>query len=117
MLPVIAGIVLLSFMALGLTSSWIGIGWIFVGRSMWGALRPVVSDIINELAPANDRATTLSVQSFLGRLLFMGMILTAGRLTESISLQASILAVGAIGGVGVALSLVYLYRNWPQRPA
>lgn len=117
LLPLIAGVVIISFLAVGVSSSWVGIAWIFLGRSMWGALQPVVSDIINDLAPSSARATTLSIQSFVGRLLFMGVILIAGWLVEATSLQVSILAIGIAGGAGVTLSLAYLYRHWPQRIA
>jgi len=61
---------MLGFFMLGLIPAVISTIWIFLMEMVWGYSIPLMSDYLNRLVASHQRATILSVGSFLTRLLF-----------------------------------------------
>lgn len=109
LLATVAGLVTGSFLLLSFSSTWLGVIWLVVGRSLWGSVRPIVSDLINQMVVSNSvRATVLSVQSFLTRLLFAGVAPLVALVIERVSLQAAIFFCGVVGGAAILVVFVRL---------
>lgn len=116
LLLVIAGLIIGSYLGLGLVASFWGMPLLLLGRSMWGAIIPVTNDLMNRMTGSDIRATMLSVQSFASRLVAGVSLLAVGYAAEVLTLNGAILLTGGVGAI-VLLALFLSMRNvWAKIP-
>lgn len=116
LLLVIAGLIVGSYLGLGLVASFWGMPLLLLGRSMWGAIIPVANDLMNRMTGSDVRATMLSVQSFASQLVAGVSLLAVGYAAEVLTLNGAILLTGGVGAT-ILLALFLSMRNvWHQIP-
>jgi len=72
---------------------------------------PVLSDYVNQLTPSPMRATVLSINALLFRLIFATVGPVAGWVADSASLDTALVACGCVYlGAGV-VALVFVARS------
>ena len=76
-----------------------------------GINNPIIKDYINKLAPSEIRATVLSVESFVIRIVFSGIGPIIGWISDAYSLGKALQVSGLIFLLLGLTSLVYLRRN------
>jgi len=88
-----------------------GIGLILIFYFVRGMVVPVLSDYVNQLTPSPMRATVLSINALLFRLIFATVGPVAGWVADSASLDTALVACGCVYlGAGV-VALVFVARS------
>ena len=113
----IAGAVAVSYLALGFVTTLYGLAFFFVVRIAWSLLTPLTSDLINRMTTSDVRATTLSMRSFLGRIIFAISSPFIGAMMDTSSLPETMLIVGLIGSAVLGLLFLLMRPVWKQIPA
>jgi MFS family permease len=88
-----------------------GIAFIFLFYFVRGVNSPIFKDYINKLVPTKIRATVLSVQSMMSRLVFAVIGPFAGWLADAYSFQTALVMTGMILLVFGVISLIFLAKN------
>ncbi len=113
----ISAVILLSYFAIGQTLSVFGLLFFLLGRAMWGALSALKVTMMQPLIPSHRRATVLSFESLLGRLIFAAASLFMGALAQSggVSITATVIAtIGTIIVVSIFLAMRPIWRQLPS---
>ena len=71
----------------------------------------IVTDYINQLASSNMRATVLSAESFVGRLLYAAIIPIFGWIADVYTLKQALTVMGATTLISGIIVLMILKRN------
>lgn len=114
-LVAIAIIVLGMFGILALPISWWGMLALLVGRSTYGALSPLTTDMINRVTSSERRATVLSIRSFTYNLTFTIASPLLGYAVDLFTLNQALLIIGITGGILMLITLIVLMRQIPAR--
>ena len=109
-------ILLLSLPPLGYALvGWIQAFWaivfFFVFQFVRGFAEPVLQDYVNKLVTSDMRATVLSINSLVGRLLFSVLGPLLGWINDLYSLQTALLTGATIFMIGNATALFFLHKN------
>ncbi|MBU0766630.1 MFS transporter [Patescibacteria group bacterium] len=113
----IVATVVTSYFLLGYLVSIIGLAVIIIGRTAYGALMPVTSDLINRMTTSDVRATVLSIRSLGEKLLFAVASPFLGYIADIYTLNQAILFSGIFGGVVAVFLLFRMKYVWKQIPA
>ncbi len=113
----IVATVVTSYIMLGYLVSIIGLVVIIIGRTAYGALMPVTSDLINRMTTSDVRATVLSIRSFGEKLLFAIASPFIGYIADIYTLNQAMLLAGIFGGVVAVFLLIRMKHAWKQIPA
>ncbi len=113
----IAVTVVLSYLALSQVMALWGILFLFIGRSAWGFLSPLRNSLINRMAASEVRATVLSVNSFVNKLMFALAAPFLGALGDLYTLNQAFLMTGIIGGVLLIITFILMGGVWKQLPS
>jgi hypothetical protein len=116
LIAVLAGIIA-SYAALGATTTLWGITFLFTGRVLWGALKPLTTDIIKKMTSSSGRATGLSLPALAGRLMFALAALPLGYAADVLSIAQAIWLAGAIAAFFVTVVLIAMHDVWERLPA
>jgi Major Facilitator Superfamily len=106
------GIVCLAMLGLGLVPTLWGLVFLAVVGLVTSAVMPMVEAMILRQAPAQVRATILSVDSLLSRLLWAMVEPGLGVLGDAYGLAAAFLALG----IGSSVSLLVVLTLWARVP-
>jgi hypothetical protein len=104
-------VVAIAYIGLGVTQSLWGLGFIVAIYIVRGLNTPLVLNYLNEQIPSNLRATLISINSFLFRLLFLGFAPLVSLVSRGSSFEASLVFAGIVLGV------VATYAYCRLRPA
>ena len=88
-----------------------GIGFLFLFYLARGFGSVVLSDYVNVLIPSSIRATVLSVQALMFRLVFVIIGPIIGWLSDAYSLQFALFSSGFIFSILFVVSLFFLSKN------
>lgn len=113
----IVATVVISYLLLGYLVSIIGLAVIIIGRTAYGALMPVTSDLINRMTTSDVRATVLSIRSLGEKLLFAVASPFLGYIADVYTLNQAMLLTGIFGGVATVILLFRMKYTWKQIPA
>jgi MFS family permease len=111
-LRLVPGIVFLAMLGLGLVPTVWGLGFLAVVGLATSAVTPVVEAMILQHAPAEVRATILSVDSLVFRLLWAVVEAGLGVLGDAYGLPVAFLTLG----VGSGISLLVVLTLWGRLP-
>jgi predicted MFS family arabinose efflux permease len=87
-----------------------GLAAVFLLYGLRGVKTPIVRAHLNRQLPSDIRATALSLESFLFRLLFAGLGPFAGAIVAGYSLSTGLLVAGIVLLAGATLMIVCLFR-------
>lgn len=110
-------LVLLTFLVSGsflLMSNFIflfSFSFCFIQQFVRGFKKIIISDYINQLAPANMRATTLSAESFVGRLVYAVIVPLFGLVADIYTLKQSLLLIGITALLSGLIIIFILKRD------
>ena len=116
LLLLIASIALASFFLLGLSISMWGLLFIFIGRSTYGALDPLTSDMVNRLTTSDRRATVLSTRTFTYNLIFSVASPLLAFIVGAFTLNQAMLVVGLVGSIALLPVFFLVRRVWEELP-
>lgn len=116
LLIMLTAIIIGTFMVLSAIHPAIGIFVLLAGRSAFGALRPLVNDILNKLTASDMRATVLSMNSCAFRIVFASAAPLIGAVADATSIQRSLMILGVIGGLLALTIFVLMRRVWDRLP-
>lgn len=116
LLIVLTAIIISTFMVLSAIHPAIGIFVLLAGRSAFGALKPLVNDILNKLTASNMRATVLSINSCTFRIVFASAAPIIGTIADVTSIQRSLLILGTVGGLLALIVFILMRRVWDKLP-
>lgn len=115
-LMTIGTVVIMCYVGLGfLTSLW-ALLFFLIGRTAWGFLSPLTSDMVNKMTSSDVRATVLSIRAMGWRFLFAISSPLIGYLADVWSLQQAILLTGALGGLVLLIAFIAVQRVWEKIP-
>ena len=82
----------------------------FIQQFVRGFKNIIVSDYINQLAPANMRATTLSAESFVGRLVYAAIVPIFGWIADIYTLKQSLALIGITALIS-GLTIIFILKR------
>lgn len=82
----------------------------FIQQFVRGFKKIIVSDYINKLAPSNMRATTLSAESFVGRLIYAVIVPFFGYVADIYTLRQSLALIGSTALLS-GLFIIFLLKR------
>lgn len=103
-------VVAIAYIGLGVTNSLWGLGFIIAIYVVRGLNTPLVLNYLNEQIPSNLRATLISINSFLFRLLFLGFAPLVSLVSRGSSFEISLIFAG------IVLGIVATYAYYRLRP-
>ena len=101
----------LGYLTLSLFQGLLSILFIFIFYFVRGINGPVIKDYINKLISSDIRATVLSVQNLIGRLIFSVVGPIVGWINDLYSLKTALLFSGAIFLFCGTISLLFLHKH------
>lgn len=104
----IAILISLSFISLGLTTSYLAFGIMILFYFARGIATPVLKDYINKLTTSDIRATVLSVRNAVIRILFAGLIPLYGWYTDKYSINKTFIFMGVIYLISTLIISVFI---------
>lgn len=113
----IAASVVVSYLALSLPPGYWGLAFFFVGRSAWGMMSPLTTDIINKMTTSDVRATVISMRSLLGRLIFVIGSPFIGHEADIHGMQHALLVAGLAGGFCIIVTFLRIRSVWKEIPS
>lgn len=119
LLAMIIATVVVSYLILGINAnvSIFGLCILLIGRSTYGALDALTSDMVNRLTASSMRATVLSMRSFVYNLIFAVFSPLIGYAAGVFSLNNALLIVGIGAGILAIPLAVLLKKSWNELPA
>lgn len=112
----IVAVVVLSLLLLSATHGMIGILILLIGRAAYGAIRPLVTDLVTKMTTTETRATVLSLNGFAEKLFFAVSAPMIGTLADLYSLNAAIFAMAVLGGFVAVMELLQILLLWEKLP-
>ncbi|NJN71928.1 MAG: MFS transporter [Limnothrix sp. RL_2_0] len=103
-------VVAIAYIGLGVTKSLWGMGFIIAIYMMRGLNTPLVLNYLNQQIPSNFRATLISINSFLFRLLFLGFAPLVSLVSRGSGFETSLIFAGLL------LGIVATYAYYKLRP-
>jgi hypothetical protein len=104
-------VVAIAYIGLGVTNSLWGLGFIIAIYIVRGLNTPLVLNYLNQQIPSNFRATLISINSFLFRLLFLGFAPLVSLVSRGSSFETSLIFAG------IVLGIIATYAYYRLRPA
>ena len=89
----------------------IGIAFFLIFYFVRGVGQPILKDCVNRLIVSEERATILSLQNLVGRLIFAVAGPIAGWIADGYSMDVAFMACGVFFLCGGVVSLVFLQRH------
>ncbi len=83
----------------------------FIQQFVRGFKSIIISDYINQIAPANMRATTLSAESFVGRLVYAAIVPLFGWVADIYTLRQSLFLIGITALISGLIIIFILKRD------
>lgn len=83
----------------------------FIQQFVRGFKNIILSDYINQIAPVNMRAITLSAESFVGRLVYAAIVPLFGWVADIYTLQQSLALIGVTALISGLIIIFILKRD------
>ncbi len=115
-LVIIIGTVLACYLILGQPVFFLGLIFLLIGGSTYGALDVLTSDMINRLTTSDRRATVLSTRSLVYNLIFTVFSPFIGYATRLLSLNDALFMVGISTTILMIPVLFLLRKTWKTLP-
>lgn len=113
----IAAVVAGCYIGLGMTVSLWGIALLVIGRSAFGAFNALCGDLVNRMTASDVRATVISIQNFVFRMVFTALSPLLGYVTGVLSLMQTMLWTGIGGGAVLLMIFLLMHNVWKRIPA
>ncbi|MDO8468923.1 MAG: MFS transporter, partial [Candidatus Peribacter sp.] len=112
----IVAVVVLCFFWLSAVHGMIGIAILLLGRASYGAIRPLVTDLVSKMTTTETRATVLSLNGFAEKLFFGIASPFIGYLADLYSLNTAIFFTAIVGGLAAVVYLFQMISVWKEIP-
>lgn len=106
-----------SYFFIGYTMQLWSLVFFVCARIAWGALNPVISDMLNKMTTSDIRATVLSLRSLFFRVLFSLTGPLIGYTADVFTLQTAIFMMGTISGVSIVVMFWIMRGMWKRIPS
>jgi MFS family permease len=110
----IVTVVVGSFFWLSAVHGMIGIVILLCGRAMYGAIRPLVADLVSNMTDRETRATVLSLSGFAEKLFFATGSPFIGYVAGAYSLNAAIFCTALVGGAAAIFLFLGMISRWKE---